>query len=170
MAAIRLGPFLGANKAIIPKLLGEHMATSSLNHWPDKGDLRPWKVPLAHTTIGASKKTIHMLGRDTITDTVIWMEWTTIVHAVRGFKNTDTTKRTYYTGSGAPKVTDNIIGLAGAPYPTAYRDLGIPAPLLAPVITQTAAGTGADETRYYAYTYLSDWDEEGPPAVVVGQV
>jgi len=165
MPTIRLGPFLGANKALNPKLLGDLMAVDSLNHWPDKGDLRPWKIPLAHTTIGSSKKTIHMLGRDAIADTIYWLEWTTVVHAVLSFRSTDTTKRTYYTGSGPPKVTDNIIGLSGAPYPTAYRDLGIPKPVLAPTITQTTAGTGDDETRYYAYTYLSDWDEEGPPAI-----
>jgi hypothetical protein len=62
-------------------------------------------------------------------------------------------------------VTDNLIGIAGAPYPTSYRDLGIPKPATAPVITQTAAGTGDDETRFYAYTYLSDWDEEGMPHI-----
>ncbi len=165
MAAIRLGPFLGANLALHPKLLPANVGVASTNHWPSKGDLRPWKIPLAGTTIGAGKKTIFMLGRDATPDTIYWLEWATLVHAVRSFRASDTTKRTYYTGSGPPKVTDNLIGLAGTPYPTAYRDLGIPRPLTLPIITQTTAGTGTDETRYYAYTYLSDWDEEGPPAV-----
>ena len=165
MSAIRLGPFLGANLALRPKLLDNNVGVMSLNHWPDKGDLRPWKVPLAHTTIGASKKTIFMLGRDLITDTIYWFEWTTVVHAIGGLRSNDPTKRTYYSGSGAPKVTDNVIGLAGAPYPTSYRDLGVPKPLTAPVLTEDTAGTGDDETRYYAYTYLTDWDEEGPPAI-----
>lgn len=165
MSAIRLGPFLGANLARRPKLLDNNVGVMSLNHWPDRGDLRPWKVPLTVSTIGSGKKTIHMLGRDAVTDTIYWLEWTTVVHAIGGLKADDTTKRTYYTGSGAPKVTDNILALAGAPYPTAYRDLGVPEPATAPVLTEDTAGTGDDETRYYAYTYLTDWDEEGPPAV-----
>lgn len=165
MASIKIGPFLGAYLAPRPKLLPDHIGTDSQNHWPDRGDLRPWRVPLAHTTIGSSKKTISMLGRDAKSDAIYWFEWTSVVHAVRSFRADDSTKRTYYTGDGAPKVTDNIIGLAGAPYPTAYRDLGIPRPATLPTLTQTVAGTGTDETRYYAYTYLSDWDEEGPPAV-----
>jgi len=166
MAAIRLGPFLGANMAQRPKLLDNHVAVSSLNHWPDRGDLRPWKAQLfTGSTAPSTRKTISILPRDAATDTVYWLQWTDVVHAVRSFRNSDTTKRTYYSGDGAPKVTDNMIGIAGAPYPTAYRDLGIPRPLTLPVITQTVAGIGTDETRYYAYTYLSDWDEEGPPAV-----
>lgn len=165
MTTARSGPFLGANLALRPKLLDSNMGVNSLNHWPDRGDLRPWKVPLAHTTIGSSKKTIFMLPRDATSVTIYWLEWTTVVHAIRSFKNPDTTKRVYYTGSGAPKVTDNTLALSGTPYPTSYRDLGIPAPSTAPILTQTAAGTGDDETRYYAYTYLSDWDEEGMPAI-----
>lgn len=165
MAVIRLGPFLGAILALRPKLLNNNSGVVSLNHMPDRADLRPWRVPLTVATVPSGNKTIHMLKRDAVTDNVYWFTWSGIVHAVSGFIASDTTKRTYYTGSGAPKVTDNLIGIAGAPYPTSYRDLGIPKPLTAPTITQTAAGTGDDETRYYAYTYLSDWDEEGPPQV-----
>lgn len=166
MSVIRLGPFLGANVALRPKLLPNLVGVVSLNHRPDRGDLRPWKVPLAVKTVGAGIKTISILPRDATTDTIYWFVWTTIVHAVKSFRASNPTKRTYYTGSGAPKSTDNVIGLAGEPHPTAYRDLGIPTPATAPTITQTAPGTGADETRFYAYTYLSDWDdEEGPPRV-----
>ncbi len=165
MANIRLGPFLGANLALRPKLLPANVGVASLNHWPDRGDLRPWKIPLTVGTAAVGTQTLHMLKRDAKTDAVYWFKWNAIVHAVNSFNADNTTKRTYYSGSGPPKVTDNILGLAGEPYPTAYRDLGIPKPLTVPTITQTAAGTGTDETRYYAYTYLSDWDEEGAPQV-----
>lgn len=165
MAAIRLGPFLGANKALRPKLLNPNVGTVSLNHWPDRGDLRPWKIPLQNFVVAAGTKTISMFKRDDKTEAVYWLQWQTIVHAVNGFNSADTTKRTYYTGSGAPKWTDNILGLASGTFPTAYRDLGIPKPLTKPVITQTAAGIGDDETRYYAYTYLSSHNEEGPPQI-----
>lgn len=165
MSVIRLGPFEGANLAIRPKLLPPNVGVQSLNHWPDRGDLRPWRVPLLHTAIAAGRKTIHMLPRKATTDPVYWLEWSTEVHAIGGLKADDTTMRTYYSGSGPPKVTNNVIGLAGAPFPTAYRDLGVPKPATQMVLTETAAGTGDDETRYYAYTYLTNWDEEGPPNV-----
>lgn len=166
MTTIRLGPFLGANTALRPKLLPNNVGVSSLNHWPDQGDLRPWHNPLdIATSVPAGTKSFVPLGRDLVTDTLYWLKWSAVVHAVRSFRPSDTTKRTYYSGNGAPKVTDNILALAGEPYPTAYRDLGIPKPLTVPIITETTAGTGADETRYYAYTYLSDWDEEGMPQV-----
>jgi len=122
-------------------------------------------VPLTVGTAPGGTKTLWMLKRDQKTDAVYWFAWSTVVHAVNSFNATGTTKRTYYTGSGTPKVTDNVIGLAGAPYPTAYRDLGIPKPATTPVIAQTVAGVGDDETRFYAYAYVSDWDEVGPPQV-----
>lgn len=165
MTAIRLGPFLGAILAKRPKLLGQYSGVSSINHWTDRGDLRPWRAPLTVATAPAGTKTISMLKRDAKTDSIYWFVWQTIVHAANGFIDSDPTKRTYFTGSGAPKVTDNILGLGSAPYPTSYRDLGIPKPANVPIITETTPGTGEDETRYYAYTYLSDLDEEGMPQI-----
>lgn len=175
MTVLRLGPFMGANLAVRPKLLPDFVGTVSLNHWPDRSDFRPWRVPLAQTpadaavkpswAVPAGTKSFTMLGRDATTDPIYWLKWQTRVHAVRGFSSDDTTKRTYYTGSGAPKVTDTTLALAAESFPTAYRDLGIPKPATIPTVTQTVAGTGDDETRYYAYCYLSDWDELGPPQV-----
>lgn len=166
MQPIRVAGFDGANRAFNPKLLPDNVGVESVNQWPDKGDLRPWHVPLNVATAPAGTRTIYRFNRDTASDVNYWFTWSTIVHAVRGFIADDTTERTYYTGSGAPKVTDNLIGLAGAPYPTAFRDLGVPKPLTAPILAQTAAGTGDDEDRFYVYTYLTDWDEESAPSPV----
>lgn len=170
MDPIRIAGFLGSNQALHPKLLPDGVGVSSLNQKPGKGDLRPWKVPLNVATVPSGRKTIYRFNKDTASDTNYWFSWSTIVHAVRGFIGDDTTERTYYTGSGAPKVTDNIIGIAGAPYPTAYRDLGVPAPITAPTLTQTTAGTGTDEDRYYVYTYLTDHGEESAPSPVSARV
>jgi len=166
MTTLRVGPFLGANLALRPRLLPDGMGVMSLNHRSDQGDLRPWNVPLTVAAAGASTSTIHMLARDTTADSIVWLKWNTVVHAIRSYRSDDATKRTYYTGSGAPKVTDNIIGLDGSgSYPASYRDLGVPKPMTAPTLTQTTAGTGDDEERFYAYTYLTDWDEEGMPQI-----
>jgi hypothetical protein len=95
---------------------------------------------------------------------VYWLQWQTVVHAISGFVDSPV-NRTYYSGSGAPKYTDSAIGLATGTFPTAYRDLGIPKPATVPIVTETAAGTGDDVERYYAYCYLSSHDELGPPQV-----
>lgn len=160
---IRFGGFTGENRAINPKLLADGVCTLSRNQKPGRGDLRPWRNPLNVATVPAGRKTIYRMGRDTASDATYWLSWTTRVHAVRGFDADDTTERTYYTGDGAPKVTDNIMALASAPYPTASRPLGIPAPATA--MTGTVSGGAASSEAYvYTYTHVSDWGWESAPA------
>ena len=162
--------FLGAVKQLQSKLLPPGVGTDSRNQNPVRGDLRPWRDPLDVATVPAGRKTIYRMGRDVNSDANYWLSWTTRVHAVRGFLSSDPTERTYYTGSGTPKVTDNIIGLATAPYPTAARELGVPKPTAAATLTQSAAGTGDDETRYYVQTFITDKGEESAPSAAASIV
>jgi hypothetical protein len=154
----------GSNRALQPRLLPEAVGVESVNQRPGRGDLRGWKQPSTVATVPAGRKTIYRMGRDTASDSASWLSWSTVVHAVRGFIAADTSERTYYTGDGAPKVTDNVLALAGAPFPTAWRWLGVPAPITAPLLTETEAGTGSDETRVYVYTYVTDKGEESAPS------
>lgn len=163
---LRLGPFLGANLALDAKLLRPEIGVVSLNQKLGRGDLRPWRIPATVATVPSGRKTIYRFGRDTASDASYWFSWTTIVHAVRAFIADDTTERTYYTGSGAPKVADNTISIATAPFPTAFRDLGVPQPVGKPTLTQVSAGTGDDETRFYLYTFVTDRNEESAPSPV----
>ena len=167
MQTIRIAGFLGANQAQDALLLPAEIGTQSLNQKPGNGTLRPWKQPLTvASTSTAGRKTIYRFNADTPSDANYWFEWSTVVHAVRAFIADDTSERTYFTGSGTPKVTNNVIGLAGAPYPTSARELGVPIPITKPIATQSAAGTGTDENRYYFYTYLTDFGEESAPSPV----
>lgn len=156
--------FLGAIKQFQSKLLPAGAGTDSRNQNPVRGDLRAWRDPLNVATVPSGRHTIYRMGRDVNSDANYWLSWTTRVHAVRGFIASDTTERTYYTGSGTPKVTDNIIGLASAPYPTAARELGVPKPSAAATLAQSVAGTGDDETRYYVQTFITDAGEESAPS------
>lgn len=167
MAVITLAGFAGENRAIHPKLLGETVGTVSRNQKPGRGDLRSWKQPTTVATVPAGRESIYRMGRDVASESQYWLSWTGVVHAVRGFDAQDTTERTYYTGDGAPKVTDNMIALASAPYPTASRPLGIPAPAGALTIT-TASGTftGLVQSYFYVYTYVNDWGWESAPSPV----
>lgn len=137
MTVIRWAGFAGENRALHPKLLQGAACAKSVNQKPGRGDLRPWRNPLTVATVPAGRNTIYRMGRDVASDADYWLSWTGTVHAVRGFETGDTTERTFYSGDGTPKVTNNVIGLAAAPYPTASRPLGIPAPATAPIVTVT---------------------------------
>jgi len=159
--------FAGANLALHPKLLPDGVGAGSLNQKPGRGDLRPWRVPLAAATVPSGRATIYRMGRDAPSSSSYWLTWTTEVHACRGFDSEDGTERTYFTGSGTPKWTNNSIGLASSPYPTATRELAVPRPASAPTLTKTVdSGTGTDEDRWYCYTYVNDLGWESAPSPV----
>lgn len=164
---IGVNGFAGAVVAPNPKLLADGVGVVSLNQKPGRGDLRPWRQPLNVATVPADTRTIYRMGRDVASDSLYWLSWSTVVHAIHGFISGDATERTYYTGDGAPKQTNNTIALAAPPYPTAYRDLGVPVPVSAPLLVPLAEGV-ADETeiRYYVYTYVTDQGEESAPSPV----
>lgn len=173
---LTISGFNGANRALHPKLIPENVGVDSLNQKPGRGDLRPWKLPVTVATIPAGAKTIHRMGSDVASDTLYWLSWNKEVHISQGFESDDTTERTYYTGDGAPKVTDTTLALASTPYPMAARDLGVPAPaakLIGSVsaISATAGSVNAMmETVFYVYTYVSNWGSEGAPSPVSAQI
>lgn len=157
--------FAGESRAPEPKLLSDGACTISRNQKPGRGDLRPWRVPLAVATVPSGRNTIYRMGRDVASDANYWLSWTGVVHAIRDFSADDTTERTFYTGDGTPKVTDNVMALASTPYPTASRPLGIPAPATAPSVSKDSGSwTGDVESYFYVYTYVSDWGWESAPS------
>ena len=173
---ITISGFQGANRAVHPKLLQESVGVDSLNQKPGRGDLRPWKAPLAVATVPTGAKSLYRMGRDIASDNLYWLSWNKPVQISQGFETDDTTERTYYTGDGTPKVTDTTLALATTPYPMAARELGVPRPanmLLAQITEVPAPAGSADaqmETVFYVYTYVSDWGAESMPAPVSQQV
>lgn len=165
MTVLRWSGFAGENRALHPKLLPEAVCTTSRNQKPGRGDFRPWRIPLTVATVPAGRNTIYRMGRDVASDSEYWLSWTTVVHAVRGFETGITTERTYYTGDGSPKVTDNVMALETAPYPTTARPLGLPAPATPLIATKDAGSWEGDTVTYfYTYTYVNDWGWESAPA------
>lgn len=172
MTAITITQFLGANQRLEPKLLPEGQGVQSLGQKPGRGDLRGWLAPteVMKVPTGTQRKSIYRMGRDVVSDSAYWLAWTGVVHAVRGFDAEDTTERTYYTGDGAPKVTDNQSLTSDNPTvnPTASRPLGLPAPNAAATLTvQDKAGGDPEtpeQTVTYVYTYVNDWGWESAPS------
>lgn len=161
--------FAGSNSAINPRQLNEAVGVSVVDAEPGRGDLRPLHAPLAVATVTGSPQqlTIYREGRDSVNDAQYWFSWSTIVSVIRGFDGTDPTERIYYTGSGTPKWSDNVIGLGGGPpYPQAARELAVPAPLTAATITETTPGTGTDSTIFFVHTFVNDLGWESAPSPV----
>lgn len=168
MTVITINAFQGAALALDDLLLPAGVGTDSQNQRPGHSDLRPWFNPSAVASVpsGAQRRTIYRMGQGVASDTNYWLQWTAVVNAVRGYESPDTSERTYFTGSGAPKWTDNNIGLSGgAPYPQATRDLGVPAPTTALTAAVNAAvSTGTEETDYWVYTWVNDLGWESAPS------
>lgn len=171
MPLASLTTFLGANLRREPRFLPPGVGVSSINQKPsESGDLRPWLQPLTISgpNVPAGRLTLYRMGRDTPSTSTFWLSWTTIVHAIRGFDASDPTERTYYTGSGSPKWTNNILALASAPYPASARELSVPVPVTLPVVvinTDGPAVTGVDPRRlYYVFTWVNDIGWESAPS------
>lgn len=171
MATLRINEFLGENRAMHPTLLPDAVGTLSRNQKPGRGDLRPWNEPVAVASVPGGRKTIYRLGRDVVSDTQYWLSWPTVVHAVRGFDPEDTSERTYYTGDGAPKVTDNVMALGSAPYPTTYRPLGLPPPDVDVAVVVSGGSAEASLASYfYCYTFVNDWGWESGRSPITAEV
>ncbi|WAC72070.1 hypothetical protein OU995_21235 [Roseateles sp. SL47] len=156
----------GSIQAVDARLLGDSVGENSVNQRPRLGELTPWRQAAQVAAVPFDRRTIYRMGRDVLSDTAYWMSWTTVVHVVRGFYASDSTERTYFTGSGAPKVTDNVIGLAAPPYPTAARELGVPAPDGSSLLTVAAVGSGDERLVFYADTFITDKGEESKPRII----
>lgn len=172
MPVITLTGFDGENRALHPKLLPDSVGTFSRNQKPGRGDLRPWKSPATVASVPSGRQTIYRLGRDVNSDSQYWLSWTGVVHAVRGFDALDTTERTYYTGDGPPKVTDNtsLDGTDPQANPTYVRPMGLPVPASAPSVSiDTGTWAGLITTYFYVYTYVNDWGWESAPSPVSAQ-
>lgn len=169
MNPISILGFAGAALAPNPRLLAANVGVNVVDAEPGNGELLPIHARLTVSTVptGSQQQTIYRMGRDTADDAHYWLSWPTVVNVIRGFDGDDATERTYYTGDGPPKWTDNSIGLGSPPYPQAYRLLAMPAPLVPPTVILTTDGTDGDEgTRFYVETFVNDLGWESAPSPV----
>lgn len=145
------------------RLLPDTAAQTARNCKTDTGNLVPYKGTTVVNTPSkvGTKKTIFKYG-------LYWLSWLEDVDVVRGAIAKDTTGRLYWTGEGAPKVSDATMITAGGGtgYPTNSYTLGIPAPTTKPTVGVAGASTDPTqaESRAYVYSYVSAWGEEGPPS------
>lgn len=166
MRPITITGFNGSRSAQDPQQLPEDVGVRMENAYPGLGDLRPLKQHLTVATVPTSpqRNTIWRNGRGAINDAQYWFAWSAVVSVTLGF-GTDTTERTFYTGDGTPKWTNNSIGISGGPpYPQASRELSVPAPTTAPTTAIGVDGTGTQAMRLYVETFVNDLGWESAPS------
>lgn len=164
---ISLANFAGVAPKLAPFMLQPNQAQVASNTRLWTGALEPLPAKsTVKTGLNVLTQSIYRFGQDSPGDANYWFAWNDHVHVVKGPIAGDVTERTYYTGDGYPKVTNNSIALASEPYPSASYRLGIPAPSVAPmtVVNGTGDTTETLESRAYVYTYVSQWGEEGQPS------
>lgn len=169
MTRVAISKFSGVSPAIKPRYLRDDQAQTALNCSPLVGPLLALK---GTTDIQAFSKAgdilgMYRFGQDIDSETQYWFHWTVDVDVVKGFISGDATERTFFTGDGVPKATDNTLALTGGgtDYPIASYMLGLPVPVTAPIcqVTGTPDPGAVAESRVYTFTYVNSWGEESAP-------
>jgi len=161
--------FLGCNRKLHPKRLGEGVGVDAVNLRLGFADLRTWREASVVVTTGGATPLIsaYRMNRSVASDTSAWIQWITDVDVVRSLNPNDSTEEIYFTGDGVPKRTDNVLGLPAAPGPAATRTLGIPKPTAAMAATILSAGSGTDQTRAYVDVFRNNLLRPGAPGLPV---
>lgn len=185
MTKIATGAFGGISPVTPPRYLQPGQAQVALNCANWNGPLVPLRGFLAEdpdyfgedyvdstyiedlatsTLPGGAAQTIYLFGALSGSGRR-WFQWNTDVDVVPGMIAGDTSERTFYTGDGAPKTTDDALNPGAGPYPEVSYDLGVAAPLTAPscAIAGTADANAVPETRVYTYTFVNSWGDESAP-------
>lgn len=151
MASVKLTKFLGEAPKISSELLPDGVAQEAFNVKLYSGDLIPYRTPklVDNTERSQEAQTLHAL-RDPTTDALVWLSWTTDVDIAVASDSADNAQRFYYTGDGAPKVSDYALATTGSePYPATngYYDLGLPLPTTT-LSVSAASFTVVNATHY----------------------
>lgn len=96
----------------------------------------------------------------------LYLHWNEDVDVVRAPLSTSDSDRIYYSGHYNAKSTNLALAQdgIGQNYPLSWYRLGLPSPETAITATPDASGSAASDTRFYVYTYVTAWGEEGPPS------
>jgi hypothetical protein len=153
MAGIKITNFLGKAPKVSPELLPNTAAQIAQNCKLYSGDLIPYPQPVvvANTGLTGTIKTLYALRNPADPDDLKWLSWNTAVSIAVASANLQDEQRFYYTGDGAPKISNYDLATSGAaPYPIGYYDLGLPIPLNSQVLTTVAATFTTKSTASFA--------------------
>ena len=141
MAYFKLITFGGKAPRVSPRLLADTLAQTATDVNLESGRLVPVKD---NSTVDPSNgvSTLANTTKQSIfkyTDSPErWLQFDEDVDVVRGPIAGDTNDTIYWSGQSFPRMGRSDIILSGAPYPSAFYRLGIPAPTAAPTVAITA--------------------------------
>ncbi len=130
---ISISEFGGISPKTNPRYLGEGGAQIALNVEAYGESLKPLNgLSETVTTLPKSGtlQTIYRFGQDYVGEDRYWFHWAADVDVCRSQIPNDASEWTYYTGMGYPRVTNNVLSMAGGgmEYPTTSRRMGLLAP------------------------------------------
>lgn len=153
MPGIKITNFLGKAPKISPELLPNTAAQIAENCKLYSGDLIPYPQPVvvANTGRTGTIKTLYALRNPANSNDLKWLSWTTDVDIAVASANLQDEQRFYYTGDGAPKVSNYDLATTGVgAYPIGYYDLGLPVPPDSATLTTSAATFSTKTTSTFA--------------------
>ena len=176
---IRLSPFAGMLPRVSPKLLPQDKSQLARNAKMISGELRPF---LGASTVQALNASTKVVYPDMPGVTRTWLQFDSDADVVGSPIKTSTGFQLFCfttggkilnSGSWSGAITRPMHGyvVSGDPnYVVSYYYLGLPKPTNVPTVA--ASGTPSPnppdpaqtETRYYVYTFVTPWGEEGPPS------
>lgn len=142
MAGVKISTFLGKAPKISPELLPASAAQVARNCKLYSGDLIPYPqdVVVADASRTGQIKTLYGLRNPQQPTLVQPLSWLTEVNIAIASSILEEEQRFYYSGDGAPKVSNYELATSGeGAYPINYYDLGLPIPLDELQLTTVAA-------------------------------
>jgi hypothetical protein len=168
---IQHAAFRGELPILDPRLLPENNAQVARNLNMKRGTLKPYRGVTAASSLPATINPANLWRYDEGNNGAgFWFSWGSQydVDVVRSHIANDAYARAYWTGQDAPKMGSLAQLTAGAgPYPSAWYQLGVPAPESAPSVAAPASRTDAPDTALetaYVVTLVTEFGEEGPPS------
>jgi hypothetical protein len=129
MAGVKITTFLGIAPKVSPELLPDTASQIASNCKLYSGDLIPYPQPVIIGNCGRTGtiRTLYALRSDV--GAYQWLAWETDVNIAIVTASELDDQRFYYTGDGAPKVSNYLLATTGAgTYPIGYYELGLPLP------------------------------------------
>lgn len=161
MAMLRVAGFDGVVPRLSATALRDNQAQQADNVKLYNGELRYWRgARLEHTPAISTGRSIYK--HVNAAGTSRWLVWATDVDVVPGPSADLTDIRLYYTGDGTPRKTNFTLSVSAD-----YQEMGLPAPTVAPTVTDTTGTNPTTETRVYVYTYVNTFGsltEESAPS------
>lgn len=163
MTALRITNPGGLIPRLAARALPEGGAQVAANVSVLPGEWRPMRKPRFLWAPSFSPDALQSVYR---LDDTTWFGWTRAnVRVERAPLEGEA--RYIITGDGVPKVLTKALALpvSASGKPAGARSLGVPSPLVKPSVA-ASGGSGANVTRFYLYTFVSDWVEEGSTSPV----